>query len=237
MENSTATRRVLTIDMRNRFTVLLIFIVTLLSVLPLIKGDELAILSIKVVLSVVLLSGICMACRMRRRFIVATMLAIPVLLGRWLPQYSTDTRVFLASDILAAVFVFYITAMILSEILSARRVSLDTIAGAVCTYFLIGMAWAFVYRAMFAIIPHSFTFASGSFVQIFEDDMLSRPQLMPFVYYSFATLTTTGFGDITPTAAASRGISVLEAMAGQLFIAVLIARLVSLELSHSTHHE
>ena len=81
MENSTATRRVLTIDMRNRFTVLLIFIVTLLSVLPLIKGDELAILSIKVVLSVILLSGIYMACRMRRRFIFATMLAIRVLLG------------------------------------------------------------------------------------------------------------------------------------------------------------
>jgi uncharacterized membrane protein len=75
-------------------------------------------------------------------------------------------------------------------------------------------------------------FAAGSF-HIFENNSRSEPQLMNFAYYSFATLTTTGFGDVTPAVGVSRGISVLEAVAGQFFLAILIARLVSLEIIHS----
>jgi hypothetical protein len=233
VENPTITRRFLTLEMRHRYTVLLIFIVILLSVLPFIAGDELAVFSTKFVVSVILLSGIYAGRRMLRDLVVGGALGIPVLVGRWLPQYSIDIRVFLAIDILTAVFLLYIAILILNQVLSARRVSLDTIAGAVCAYFLIGLAWAFVYRAMFVMNPHSFLFASGSFAHIFENHTRSEPQLMNFAYYSFATLTTTGFGDITPAVGPSRAISVLEAAAGQFFIAILIARLVSLELVHS----
>jgi hypothetical protein len=86
--------------------------------------------------------------------------------------------------------------------LSAHRVTLDTIAGALCAYCLIGLTWAFVYRAIFSINLRSFVFASGSFAQIFEQKNWAVARLMNFAYYSFATLTTTEFGDITPT---SRG--------------------------------
>jgi uncharacterized membrane protein len=79
-------------------------------------------------------------------------------------------------------------------------------------------------------------FASGSGAQIFEHKNPSVPQLMNFAYYSFATLTTTELSDITPMSSASRAISILEAIAGQFFIAILVARLVSLELLHSTIH-
>ena len=233
MENLADTRRFLTIEMRHRYRVLLIFIVMLLGLLPLIRGDELAIFSMKLVLSVILVLGIYAGRRMRRDLLVGGALAIPVLVGRWLPQYSSDLRVFLAIDILTAVFLLYITVMILNQIMSASRVTLDTIAGAVCAYLLIGLAWAFVYRATFGIDLHSFLFSSDSFGHIFEGTR-SEPQLMNFAYYSFATLTTTGFGDITPASGASRALSVLEAIAGQFFIAVLIARLVSLEIVHST---
>jgi ion channel len=234
MENLTDTRRFLTIEMRHQYRALLIFIVILLSLMPLTGDNDLAVFSMKLMFSVILLSGIYAGRRMPRDLIVGGALGIPVLVGRWLPQYSTDIRVFLAIDILTAVFLLYITIMILSQVLSARRVTLDTIAGAVCAYFLIGLAWAFVYRATFAVDPHSFLFASRSFAHIFEDQKRLEPQLMHFAYYSFATLTTTGFGDITPASGASRAMSVLEAMAGQFFIAVLIARLVSLEIVHST---
>ncbi|HEY2664102.1 MAG TPA: ion channel [Candidatus Binataceae bacterium] len=223
--------------MRHRYTVLLIFIVTLLSVLPFVKGDEAAIFSMKLVFSVLLLFGISAGHRMRRDVILGSALGIPVMVGRWLPQYSTDIRVPLVIDSLTVVFLLYIAMMILNRVFSARRVTLDTIAGAVCTYFLIGLAGAFVYRAMFAIRPHSFVIAPGSFGPIFENRSRSRPQLMHFVYYSFTTLTTTGFGDITPASGPSRAISLLEAITGQFFLAVLIARLVSLELIHSTRRD
>jgi len=223
--------------MRNRYTVLLIFTLLLMSVLPFMGGNELAIFSAKLVLSVILLSVIYAGRRMRRDLVVGGALGIPVLVGRWLPQYSTDIRIFLAIDILTAVFLLYITVMILNQVLSSSRVTLDAIAGAVCAYCLIGLAWAFVYRSMFVINPHAFVFASGSFAHIFESDNRSEPQLMNFAYYSFATLTTTGFGDITPAAGPTRAISVLEAIAGQFFLAVLIARLVSLEIVHSTNRD
>ena len=237
MENKTPTRRFLTIEMRNRYTVLLIFTVALMAVVPFIAGDDLAIFSMKLVLSVILLFGIYAGRRMPIDLILGGALGIPVLVGRWIPQYSTDIRVFLAIDILTAVFLLYITVMILNQVFTARRVTLDTIAGAGCAYLLVGLAWAFVYRAMFVINPHSFVFASGSFAHIFEDHARSEPQLMNFAYYSFATLTTTGFGDVTPAMGNSRAISVLEAVAGQFFIAILIARLVSLEIVHSASRD
>jgi uncharacterized membrane protein len=236
VENPTRarTRGFLTIEMRNRYTVLLIFTLVLMSVVPFIAGDELAIFSMKLMLSAILLVGIYAGRGMSSDLVLGVALGIPVLVGRWLPQYSTDIRIFLAIDILTAMFLLYITFMILNQILNARRVTLDTIAGAVCAYCLIGLAWAFAYRSMFVINPHSFVFASRSFANIFEADNRSEPQLMNFAYYSFATLTTTGFGDVTPALGASRAISVLEAIVGQFFIAVLIARLVSLEIVHST---
>jgi uncharacterized membrane protein len=223
--------------MRHRYTVLLIFMVTFLSVLPFIRGDEPAIFSIKLVFAILVLLVISAGHRMRGDLILGGALGIPVLVGQWLSQYSTDVRVPLAIDILTAVFLVYVTIMILKQVFNARRVTLDTIAGALCIYFLIGLTGAFVYRAMFMIHPHSFLIASGSFSPIFENNSLSRPQLMHFIYYSFTTLTTTGFGDITPASGPSRAISLLEAIAGQFFLAVLIARLVSLELIHSTRRD
>jgi hypothetical protein len=231
-DNRTRTRRFLTIEIRNRYTALLIVIVAMMLVLPLIARDELAIFSMKVAVSVILVFGIYVGRRMRRDLIVGAALAIPVLVGRWLPQYATDLRMFLAIDILTAAFLFYITIMILAQVLTSSRVTLDTIAGAMCSYCLVGLAWAFVYRVMYVTNPHAFVFAPGSF-HIFENDTRSEPQLMNFAYYSFATLTTTGFGDVTPAVGVSRAISVLEAVAGQFFIAILIARLVSLEIIHS----
>lgn len=64
-----------------------------------------------------------------------------------------------------------------------------------------------------------------------------RPKLMHFIYYSFTALTSTGFGDITPTSVPSRAMCLLEAIAGQFFLAVLIARLVGLELIHSSRRD
>ena len=233
MENQVRTLSFPTIEMRKRYTLLLISVVVFLFVSSLMAGDELAIFSMKAAVLVILLFAIYASRRMRRDLVVGCVLAIPVLVGRWLPQYSTDIRVFLAIDLVTAAFLIYVTIMILSQVLSARRVSLDTIAGAVCAYFLVGLAWAFVYRAMFVIDAHSFVFASGTFAHIFEDHSRSEPQLTNFAYYSFATLTTTGFGDITPGLGPSRAISVLEAAAGQFFFAILIARLVSLEIIHT----
>ena len=119
--NRSRTRRFLTIEIRNRYTALLIVIVAMMLVLPLIARDELALFSMKVAVSIILVFGIYVGRRLRRDLIVGAALGIPVLVGRWLPQYSTDIRMFLAIDILTAAFLLYITTIILTQVLSARR--------------------------------------------------------------------------------------------------------------------
>jgi len=81
-------------------------------------------------------------------------------------------------------------------------------------------------RTMFVMHPNSFRTARAGSAPIFENDSPMRPKLMHFICYSFTTLTSTGFGDITPTSGPSRAMCLLEAIAGQFFLAVLIARLV-----------
>lgn len=94
-----------------RFTVLLIFILILLSVLPLIK-DEHAIV-FKLVVSLILLLGISAGHQMRGALTLGSVMAIPVVAGRWLPRYSTTIWVSTALDILTALFLLYVTIIIL----------------------------------------------------------------------------------------------------------------------------
>jgi hypothetical protein len=100
VENPTRarTRGFLTIEMRNRYTVLLIFTLVLMSVVPFIAGDELAIFSMKLMLSAILLVGIYTGRRMSRVLVLGVALGIPVLVGRWLPQYSRGTVFYCSSD-------------------------------------------------------------------------------------------------------------------------------------------
>ena len=237
METPAATNRFSIIETRYRYTVLLVFIVTLLCVLPFIEGTEIATYGLRVLVLVVLIYAIYAGGGGRRNLVLGSALGIPAVAGRWLPHYTTDIRVFATIDILNAVFLLYITITILNQIFSALRVTLDTIAGAACAYLLIGLGWAFVYRMIFVINPQSFLAAPGSVAPNFAGDLRARLHLMRFVYYSLTTLTTTGFGDITPVSGTTRGISILEAIAGQFFLAVLIARLVSLEIIHSTRRD
>jgi CDP-diglyceride synthetase len=94
----------------------------------------------------------------------------------------------------------------------------DRIFGAIVLYLLIGLVWAFVYAVVDLFSPRSFAGRSDT-----------SPDPADWVYFSFVTLTTVGYGDITPVSRVVRALSILEALVGQLYPAVIIARLVSLE--------
>jgi hypothetical protein len=109
---------------------------------------------------------------------------------------------------------------ILDRVLRHERVTIQTLFGAVCAYFLIGLMFSAVYGAL--------------------DDLTSTPLFgdqvdqSVFSYFSFTTLTTVGFGDYTATTDLGRRIAVIEAVIGQVFIATTLARLVSLYKSGGT---
>lgn len=133
------------------------------------------------------------------------------------------------ADVIAAslslTFMGWVILLLFRYIFSNRKVDMNTIMGAACLYILIGVAFAFLYLIIDYLVPNSFHTVFTSRYQGVED-LLDR-----FLYYSFVTLTTLGYGDITPTSQPARYLSVIEALISQLYLTILLARLVGLHLS------
>jgi hypothetical protein len=125
----------------------------------------------------------------------------------------------LLSSASAAVFLYFLGLsiyLILNEIFPAGTVRGDTIKGGICVYLLIGFFWATVYDVLSSFDPLAFRSLSGLEKQA------------NLIYFSFTTLTTTGYGDIAPISAIARAFANLEAIMGVLYPAIFIARLVGL---------
>jgi hypothetical protein len=104
----------------------------------------------------------------------------------------------------------------LSRVLQHRRVTYETVLGALCAYVLIGLLFAFVYLAVNDLRDGSFFAQPGPHSQ------------GEFLYFSFVALTTLGFGDLTPSVGLPQALTVLEALLGNIFLLTLVARLVTL---------
>ncbi len=121
-----------------------------------------------------------------------------------------------------AMFALLLAAVIFERIFRAGHVTVHRISGAVAAYLLIGLVFAYLYDAIEILIPGSFHYATTALRDVALAD--------PMAYFSFTTLTTVGYGDITPQTPITQSLANLEALIGQLFPTILIARLVALEL-------
>jgi len=109
----------------------------------------------------------------------------------------------------------------ISRVLHHRRVTHETVLGALCIYVLVGLLFAFVYLATNELRATPFFSQEGPHGQ------------SEYVYYSFVTLTTLGFGDLSPSVGLPQALTVTEALFGQIFLVTLIARLVTLWVRQS----
>jgi len=175
------------------------------------------------VLSLILISGASLAARRR----VVTPLALLLIVGtaaiEWIRLYGRGEKLTDLGVSLWIVFFAMLAAMVLVRVFSEGRVNLHRIQGAIAAYLLLGVVWAFCYRLVIQLDHEAFNISASV-----PDDALTAK----LVYFSFVTLTTLGYGDVTAVHPAARSLAVLEALTGQLFVAVLIARLVALEVSH-----
>lgn len=118
-----------------------------------------------------------------------------------------------------------LTASVVADIARPGRVSGQRIWGAVSAYLLMGMTWAFGYAALEIAVPGSFDLSAMTAAR--DHSIATAGQ---FFYFSFVTLTTLGYGDVSPIEPLARALTAFEAVAGQLFLAVLVARLVGLHV-------
>jgi hypothetical protein len=128
----------------------------------------------------------------------------------------------MALQLLTVVGLSFVVYEVLRQVLASGPVDSDKLYAAVSAYLLIGLTFATMYEALSCWKPDAFS-AAGQ--QAHQADAL--------VYFSLVTLSTVGYGDIVPAIPQARVLAVFEAIFGQLYLAVLMARLVGLHLNHS----
>jgi hypothetical protein len=176
----------------------------------------------------ILLSSVSAISSNRRSVMVASCLAAVSFVSFVLNQYVDNLILLSVTTSSYCLFFALIAVIVLRHILNVREVTTDTILGAICAYLLLGMVWAMVFSLIETFIPGSFLHGGESITAGFAGSR--GPAVSNFIYYSFVTLTTLGYGDITPNSSPAAALSSLEAVTGQLYIAILIARFVALHI-------
>jgi len=126
--------------------------------------------------------------------------------------------------LISAIFLILLIVVILLQVFREGRINAHRIAGAISVYLLIGMAWGSLYLFVDLQSPGSFSLAEV------HTQTGVHSVAVKLCYFSFITLTSVGYGDIYPIHPAALSLSMLEALVGQLFPAILLARLVSMEI-------
>ena len=158
----------------------------------------------RVFYTVILIGAALGAIRSRERWIGGLILALLLIGFFWTEELPVLVLVLIAYLLTIGVF--------LRRVFSHGTVTSATVSGALCAYLMLGIAWMLAYMALLKIQPQAFRTASGEPVEAF--------------YYSFVTLTTLGYGDITPVTKIAKNLSCLEALVGQIFLVAIVARLV-----------
>ncbi len=175
------------------------------------------------------LSAVTAVSSSRKTVMAATVLAVVAFGAYVLIQFTGNPAPRVVSTAFFALFFLLITVVIIRHILSVPKVTSDTIFGAICAYLVLGMVWTMVYSLLEILAPGSFLHGGESVAIAFNGT--GEPAISNFIYYSFVTLTTLGYGDITPGTSPAAALSSLEAVTGQLYLAILIARFVGLNIA------
>jgi hypothetical protein len=151
----------------------------------------------------------------RRWRLIVLWFTLAVLAASFTALAFTSSRFAGAVAILNALLVAVAPVVIARSIVRRHVIDVQTVMAALCIYVLLGMLWAFVYTAVGELGPNAF------FAQ--TDD----PTSADYLYFSFVTQTTTGYGDLTAANRFGRACAVLEALIGQIYLVTIVALLVS----------
>ncbi len=190
-------------------------IIILLILSAVLEGYKYGYLVLNTSSTTVFLLGIYAAGKNKRNLVILIILGLPWFLSEWIFTESPET-------IFASILFFlFIIGTIMDHILHTEEVNTDTLYAAVCVFLLLGLLWASIYGFLEYISP-------GIIFVTNNTDIVNQLTSNQIIYYSYTTLTTLGYGDITSLTSEGRIVSVLEAIVGQLFLAFLVARLVAI---------
>lgn len=211
-----------------RHYALLIALLILFVVTPIVVRMRFGVVAINMIAASVLLLAVNATVESRRQFHLEVWLTIlSIACTSMVLVFKTDAFI-IASHACFAVLTTLFSISILGYVLRRGRITADKILAAACVYLLMGYAFTFGYALLEDIQPGSF---SG-----FQTIKGVNPfvwRVIELRYFSFVTLTTVGYGDVLPLTPAARTFANLEAIIGQFYLTVLVARLVGLHIAHA----
>jgi len=190
-----------------------------------VKGGDII---VAILLSLVLLCAVIAVADRKGVFFVGVVLAVPAIVGRWVNHFRPDLvppPVFLTA---ALVLIAFVVASLLRFVLRAPLVNTDVLCASISAYLMLGIIWTIAYWLVDQLTP------GGAFAFNTTGEKQSMRGFNAF-YFSFITLSTVGYGDITPVSKVARMLAAMEAMTGLLYVAVLIARLVAIYSTPKSH--
>lgn len=212
----------------HRYGILLAMLVLYLAVNPFfVKAESGAVIAFNLLVLLVLIANVYASTHRLRPLLAASSLAILGYASFIAADLTGDHQLEFFGFMFIGLLWTYSAASILMNILSRTIVTTDTLAGAVVVYLQIGLIWSVMFIFIETFIPGSFNFSSASLTS----ELASRADFYKFLYYSFVTLTTLGYGDYLAVSPPAQSFSFLETALGQVYLAVLVARLLGLHLT------
>ncbi len=204
-----------------RFTILMFTFLLVLVVYPFI--DHFQLLHIDFILNIfitlLLISCIHALSTSHHEAIVACIVILPAIFMDWVGVFSESRHVEVIVDIYKIVAFSYICFGLLRYALRAGVVDREKIAAAVNVYLFLGLIWRDLYSLVSLLIPSAY-----------NSELLNQTD---FLYYSFVTLSTLGYGDVLPIVGPTKALAYIEAIIGQLYLTILVARLVGLHIAYT----
>ena len=204
-----------------RFLVLLILILLMLVLTPFFDEFVQTRILMDIFLTTIFISIIYTIRLKRTQTIIASILVFPLIVATWSTYFIEIKTISLLTRIFGVLFFAYAAINILRIIVKSEKVTRETIFAAIVAYLLIALMWTFLYMILELASPGSFSFP----------DWGSRGETMQFEYLSFVTITTLGYGDITPVTDKASALVIIEAVIGQIYLVVLVAWLVGMHVS------
>ena len=206
---------------KERFLFVLVALLSFLILSPLLKGFIGLSSFLDIFLSVVFISSLYAVSQKKKHLIIGSLLVFPLLLSTWIRYFIESPTLSIVGTFSGILFFGFMVVTILSFVLKQTKVTLNVIYAAVVVYLSLAMMWGMIFILMEILEPGSITVG-----QTGEDTF-------HFFYFSFVTITTLGYGDITPASEIARSLALLEAVIGQIYLVVLVARLVGIHIAQS----
>ena len=205
---------------KNSFFILLLILLVIVMVFPLTPSIMCSGSLMEVLLSLLLEAIVYLMSKNRRFLFIATCLVLPTFITLWLPRLYDLEILILLNDLTNVLFIAYVIYELTVLIFLTKKVDHNIIYGSICVYLLLGLQVAFIYRLLEFWSPGSF----------YCTDLHAYLDITTFIYFSFVTISTMGYGDIIPISHAAQTLTNFEVLIGQFYLTVLVARLVAVHI-------